>query len=149
MTNKNAAFRQLDNEILPAVVERLRTGFLVVLIGASGSGKSVLSQKALPSARVISGLDGPVQATGLMDSDFIGDELYDQVAPDESIRYRNQALALGHRVIFTAQRWQDVVPHVAALEMSRYTVFDLNRVWERHGRSYHLPNPIPSSVLAN
>lgn len=149
MTDKNAAFEQLDNEILPAVKDCLRNGLLVVLIGASGSGKSILAQKVLPSARVISGLDVAFTATGVMDSDLIGEELYDRVSPDESIRYRNQALALGHGVIFTGQMWQDVVPHLAGLEQTRYKVFDLNRVWEKYGRGYPLPNPIPHAVLAN
>lgn len=149
MTDKNAAFEQLDNEILPAVLDCIRNGLLVVLIGATRTGKSVLAQKALPTARVISGLDGAVRATGEMDSDMIGEELYYRISPDDSIRYRNQALALGHGVIFTGQMWQDVVPHLAGLEQARYKVFDLNRVWEKHGRSYHLPNPIPPAVLAN
>lgn len=149
MPDKNAAFMQLDNEVLSAVMDCLRNGLMVVLIGASGSGKSVLAQKALPSARVISGLDGALKSTDVMDSDLIGEELYDRVSPDESIRYRNQALALGYGVIFTGQMWQDVVPHLAGLEQSRYKVFDLNRVWETHGYGYPMANPIPQAVLAN
>lgn len=149
MTDKNSAYRQLDKEILPLVQDCLRNGLMIVLIGATGSGKTVLAQKALPTAKVISGLAGDLKATGVMDSDLIGEELYDKVSPDESIRYRNQALALGHGVIFTGQMWQDVLPHLAGLDQGRYKVFDLNRIWERHGRPYHLPNPIPQAVLAN
>lgn len=146
--NKQAVFATLDGKTLPAVLNCLRSGFVVVLVGATGSGKSVIASKALPLATVVTGLNGAFQSVGKMASDLIGEELFDRVSPDEFIRSRNQALALGYRVIITGQRWQDVLPYLAALTADRYRVFDLNRVWEAHGRPYCLPNSIPEPVLA-
>lgn len=146
--SKEAAYRVIDNELLPAVVDCLRRGLMVVLIGATGSGKSVLARKALPSAVLVTGLDGAPEKVSGMNGDLIAEELYG-VPTDQSIQYRDEALAHGHRVIFTGQAWQDVDTHLAGLDEANYKVFDLNRVWEKYGRDYFVRNPIPEAVAAN
>lgn len=147
MLNKDACFKQIDAEVLPGVRKLLRDGYLVVLVGVTGSGKSVLAQKALPLATLISGLETHRHLTNECDADLIGEEL-DALDVDEVIRYRNQALALDHGVIFTCQAWTQVLPYLAGLEHSRFRVFDLNRIWEAHGLMHHSRNSIPPAVLA-
>lgn len=142
LNNKNTTYTTLTNDLLPAVQACVQMGFLVVLIGLPGTGKSVLAEKTLPSARILSGLPWAPKPTGVADTDLIGDELFSLIDSDDFIQQRNQALALGHRVIITGQRWPDVIPYLAGLPSQRYKVFDLNRVWG-------LPSSnIPAAVLA-
>lgn len=142
---KQAAFAALDKNIRPQISLYLHEGKVVVLLGVSGSGKSHLAVKCLPSATVISGLNGEYIAHWEVNTDLIGEELY-KVNPDEFIRSRNQAIALGHRVIITGMTWSDVLHHLAGLDSDRYRVFDLDKLWALHGYVPVRPKGIPSTL---
>lgn len=146
MTKKTAVYTMFNTKVLVEVQSSLADGFIAVLIGVSGAGKSVLATKALPSAHLISSIDSTsIPSTENMDSDLIGEELYN-VSPDKFIRSRNQAIALGHKVIVTGQVWQDVAAHLAGLDTKNYRIFDLNKVWEVNGIGFPNLNTIPDSA---
>lgn len=152
MLDKTSAFNAIDKELLPSVLDCLQNGFLVVLIGASGTGKSVLAEKALPNAKCVSFPYNQHDFFKLKEScstDIIVEEVCLTRALDEAIQVRDLMLEKGNFIIFTGQVWQEVKPFLTGLSSNRYKVFDLNKIWYPYGLRTPDLEPIPSEVLAN
>lgn len=123
---RQCALQRLDDIVLPAVKDELSAGRLVVLIGATGVGKSVLAEKALPDSV-------PMPRDGMLENDEIEGIIGDEISgcdPELIIKVRNRALGAGIKILLTGQRWRDIAPFLCGLEVYRYRIFNLDASWD-------------------